>query len=511
MRIKNGIICLCIFSFFFLSCTSSISDSSKDDAKEGYTVRHYLQTVEGDNYVEKTEDAEFLPVTSTGITEAQPKNYTGFSSKAFDQKKIEEKGKTTVIIYYDRNIITYTFESLEDGSWNTSNEQVITGRYGAQVNKPSDPLAKHPSYIFDKWNNSIPEVFGEKDEQFTALYKYNFYEKIEVLKEGSDGTAGTTGTTYVYFGVWPQTIKAPDVEVDESNSISMGGHTYYLGNDNNYYAKTIALPYSSYEYKCAYNQILERNKEYYFKVEPIKWRVVTKNYNETGTALLLAEDTLRGFICFYYDENAPSRHYKYTNQQIIRTINGVSIYPNNYKYSTIRAYLNGVYEESDTQKKAYENSGFLQTAFTHDAQELINLTRVDNSVVATGYETMSTESDEFNSFRCSDTYDKVFLLSITELLNPEYCFSVDGAYLRKATDFAKATCAMQRPDDNTGNYWRLRTPYVTDPNVVNTETNVHGTIANTNLSERIYMSDGRIDAPDSGIVPALTVNLSCLQ
>ena len=141
--------------------------------------------------------------------------------------------------------------------------------------------------------------------------------------------------------------------------------------------------------------------------------------------------------------------------------------------------------KKNEKKKVYENSGFLQTAFTHDAQELINLTRVDNSVVATGYETMSTESDEFNSFRCSDTYDKVFLLSITELLNPEYCFSVDGAYLRKATDFAKATCAMQRPDDNTGNYWRLRTPYVTDPNVVNTETNVHGTIANTILSERI--------------------------
>ena len=42
-----------------------------------------------------------------------------------------------------------------------------------------------------------------------------------------------------------------------------------------------------------------------------------------------------------------------------------------YKYSTIRAYLNGKYEAGDTQTDVYTNKGFLQTAFTSQAQSLI--------------------------------------------------------------------------------------------------------------------------------------------
>ena len=68
------------------------------------------------------------------------------------------------------------------------------------------------------------------------------------------------------------------------------------------------------------------------------WRVLTEDYtvpgeNEkpqsSGKALLLAENILTGGICYYVGWNT-------------RTITGAgTIYPNNYKYSTIRAWLNG--------------------------------------------------------------------------------------------------------------------------------------------------------------------------
>ena len=75
------------------------------------------------------------------------------------------------------------------------------------------------------------------------------------------------------------------------------------------------------------------------------WRVLTEDYtvpgeNEkpqsSGKALLLAENILTGGICYYVGWNT-------------RTITGAgtkegepaTVYPNNYKYSTIRAWLNG--------------------------------------------------------------------------------------------------------------------------------------------------------------------------
>jgi len=42
-----------------------------------------------------------------------------------------------------------------------------------------------------------------------------------------------------------------------------------------------------------------------------------------------------------------------------RTINGETIYPVNYKYSKVRAFLNGKYESGDTQSLDYLDSVLL--------------------------------------------------------------------------------------------------------------------------------------------------------
>ena len=88
------------------------------------------------------------------------------------------------------------------------------------------------------------------------------------------------------------------------------------------------------------------------------------DYN--GNKLLYAENALLGGVPYYVDKAE-------------RTIGGKTIYANNYKYSTVRAYLNGSYEEDDTQAKTYQDAGFLQTAFTPQAREFIATTTVDNS------------------------------------------------------------------------------------------------------------------------------------
>ena len=270
------------------------------------------------------------------------------------------------------------------------------------------------------------------------------------------------GVTYVYFGVWPQSVlpKASTVNVNENISVTMGANTYYLGSDGNYYAKCLENTRDSgEEYKYTDKTQVKKSsrKSYrYFKVEPIKWRVLTNNYS--GKKLLLAENILTA--------NVP--YYDYNSSRNTRTVgSNTSILPNNYKYSQIRAYLNGLdyyYDTSSTEttkKTDYTGKGFLQTAFTQNAQGLIADTEVDNREKTTGY-SEGTYAPAY--YACENTTDKIFLLSESEVINSDYGFAAynssgkGNARVRIPTDYAKANYVSTYSSDGYGGFWWLRSP-----------------------------------------------------
>ncbi len=281
------------------------------------------------------------------------------------------------------------------------------------------------------------------------------------LPAGTDGTAGPEGN-YVHFGDWPQTIKADSVTVDESQSVTMGANTYYKGSDGAWYAKcTEKANGSGYKYSDGTDVAqASANSTKYFKVEPIKWRVLTDNYS--GKKLLLAESIL--INCAYYD---------YYN--VNRSIGGNTVYPNNYKESRVRAYLNGLSytkKESDSAEQVTDSSflgkGFFQTAFTSTAQSQIADTTVDNSADST----TDSESNitKATSYACENTSDKIFLLSEQEVTNSDYGFAAYNVYkgdsngttestrIRMTTDWSRAGGAYQNTNAGYGGWWWLRSP-----------------------------------------------------
>ena len=287
----------------------------------------------------------------------------------------------------------------------------------------------------------------------TEIQLYKFHDEPVKLPSGTNGTAGISAT-YVEFGDWPQSVLpiTSTVTVDESIFVEMGANTYYLGSDGNYYAKCAEKAYSTSEYHDGTQVGSFGWTVRYFKVEPIKWRILTDNYS--GKKLLLAENILTA--------NVP--YYKYYRSSNTRTVGlDTNIYPNNYKYSQIRAYLNGLdyyYDTSSTEttkKTDYTGKGFLQTAFTQNAQGLIAETVVDNSKETTGYNERTYAAD----YACENTTDKIFLLSESEVHNRDYGFVGfrSNARIRFPTDYAKANYAHASSTDGYGGYWWLRSPY----------------------------------------------------
>ena len=329
----------------------------------------------------------------------------------------------------------------------------------------------------------------------TSDTTYQFHSTVTYLAAGTDGSAGT-GATYCIFGDWPQTIKAGSVTVDETKSVTRGSMTYYLGSDNNYYAKCTE---NAYETGCTYSDNTtvaqaDANSEKYFKVEPIKWRVL--NPSAEGNKILVAESILTANIPYYGSTSN-------------RTLNETTIYANNYKYSNTRAYLNGTKNQFVTDGGTateydvdWTGKGFLQTAFTSSAQALIATTTLDNSAASTNPASNASEwNSGTNSYACDNTSDKIFLLSEKEATTSDYGFTGYKQYgegnsrIRVTTDYAKANCAFQNATAGYGGRWWLRSPLYNYCNLAR-RIDCDG-YANNNLY---------VDSEYGGVVPALSIS-----
>ena len=442
----------------------------------------------------------------------------------------------------DETTATYTVRKLEGISVTPPAQTVYSER------QSFDPTGMVVTATYDDksqrevtgWETDFNTVAGEKGlgKPVTVSYKEGdttkeatftidvaSYEFTETVQDVDSSYAGTmTGGNYKKFGDWPQIIKKEGVEIG-AGTLVRGGLTYHVGSDGNYYVKAEENAYKSgYKYSDG-SEVKQKDESNspstrWFKVEPIVWRVLTEDYKapdgkSTGNALLLAEKILTGGIPYYVDRNT-------------RTIIGAgtkegdpdTVYPNNWQYSTIRAWLNGSYEEKNSQDETYTDKGFLQTAFTQSARDKIAATTVDNSTASIH---PASDPNLWNSGTnpyASDTptRDKVFLLSEEEAttgvhlkdkgITEDYGFdeydrwvgddygTTTSTRIRVTTDYAKATGAYQNSTPGYGGWWWLRSPYydlASDACVIDRNGNA-------------FFSDF-VDDSNGGVVPALSISL----
>lgn len=150
------------------------------------------------------------------------------------------------------------------------------------------------------------------------------------------------------------------------------------------------------------------NNIYYFKYEPLKWRVL-----DPSTGFVLCEsvidaqaysNTVYGYGTDPYGHSADWNDAAHT------------CYANDYATSSIRAWL---------------NDDFYNIAFSSSQKANILTSKLDNKAYKTSYSEFDGET----------TYDKVFLLSWNEVQNTAYGFSAntssDTARAAKHTDYAE--------------------------------------------------------------------------
>ena len=138
-----------------------------------YKVEHWQQNVADDGYtLAKTE-----PMTGTTgeETAAKAEETAGFTEKEFSQKKIAADGSSVIKIYYDRKIITLTFDAD-----NSVDKTTLSGKFGTEIVSPSP---EKPDFIFTAWStdkipNESSKFFKEKITLTEDLTLYAQWEEI---------------------------------------------------------------------------------------------------------------------------------------------------------------------------------------------------------------------------------------------------------------------------------------------------------------------------------------------
>ena len=288
----------------------------------------------------------------------------------------------------------------------------------------------------------------------------------------------------IYFGTYPQT-KVTDSTLTSaltslagtlptsSNSADWTSYGYYINRSVSNFMWYIDKEYNGEKYRgvyftsyrpdwCTDSSSTSNSKQYdngyytstvyWFKYEPIKWRILKET---DGKALILAYLAL------------DSQQFDYDGS-----------YSNNYANSTIRAWL---------------NNEFYNTAFTSLQQGLIKVTNVDNSVSSTGYSS--------NQYACKNTNDNVFLLSYKEART--YLTS-NSERQKKSSDYAKSQgCLKSTSSSYYGNCeWWLRSPYYWGGYARDV-----GADGGFKINSKTDMYD-EVYATDIGVVPALWIKLA---
>ena len=257
------------------------------------------------------------------------------------------------------------------------------------------------------------------------IITFGSYPQSLVKDSSLKSSLDSVSKTWISYGYYSGTGSTGTMYKDswmKYADITYGGNKYRAVTFSQY------RPYYTY-YQCSSsysyqdNNGYNTNTVYYFKYEPLKWRVL-----DPEEGLVMCESII--------DSQAYSNTIFYENGEYYNDAFCTN-YANDYATSSIREWL---------------NEDFYNTAFTTSEKNEIKKSVQDNSC---------PWHSEYDS---GTTNDKIFLLSYDEVRNTEYGFSSDTGYdeAREAhgTDYAKCQGLwVSTSSSYYGNsYWRLRSP-----------------------------------------------------
>lgn len=391
---------------------------------------------------------------------------------------------------------------IEIGGKETENHSVVTPNAVVTLTATPTPIDKNfrtaateqDGYVFEGWYDgdgilkSIESVYSFKMPSGSYTLEARFLKAYTYLvQKPSDAWA------HVLVGNYPQTLKADDVAIVSSTPDLNG---YYTGSDGAKYLKISATPDGKTGATRTFRsnkQTIETGKEYYFKVEPLKWRVLTE---QDGKAFLMCDTAVDMAPFQSHVDVQPEDSYVNYYGAPARTY-----YANNYQFSEIRYWL---------------NHDFLDSAFSGLSLGALAKFGVDNSA-------SSALQMDGAPYSANNTKDYIALLSFDEVSNTDYGFLYDWtSFLTPdankrvyASDYTIARGAFYFGGDYEycAQYW-LRTAGAFDSYsegyVESEQVALVTSTGTTGVNDGVYTTD-RKSARECAVVPSLWLEMQAVN
>ncbi len=178
-----------------------------------YTVRHWQQNIDNDEYTEVVADRQTnLSGTIGTLTNAVAKSYTGFDALPFDQETIAVSG-TEVNIRYNRKTYLIKWDVKLKGEQEVYEEETL--RYGAMPNYGEDPTKEQSVsqvYAFSGWSPTPYAV--DKDQTYNG--SFNVSPRPYTISFVNDDNTTVLQSSEVGFGSSPTYSGTPVSKIDTS-------------------------------------------------------------------------------------------------------------------------------------------------------------------------------------------------------------------------------------------------------------------------------------------------------
>ena len=205
-----------------------------------YTVKHWQQNINDDEYTEVVADRQTnLSGTIGAQTNAEAKTYTGFTAQPISQQTIALEN-TVVNIYYNRATYTISWIVKLNGETVASKEETL--RYGATPSFGTDPT-KEPDdqweYSFSGWTPTIEAVTENQTYEGTFDATARTYD---VTWNNADGTLIEKEENEYTWGAQPSFPGSSDPEYSDGTSKVYVFRGWKYERTGTEYAKDATLP-----------------------------------------------------------------------------------------------------------------------------------------------------------------------------------------------------------------------------------------------------------------------------
>lgn len=252
-----------------------ISSSASDIAE--YTVQHYKQNIDDDDYT--LADTEAMEGKYNFTSAAEAKVYAGFTALSFENKPINPDGSTVIKIMYDRNLHKVTYDNGVSGA-SISVPAEKSYRYGATIDVDF-ALGTRAGYDFAGWKNTASGAvyksdglksftIEDADVTFTAQWnassdtrytvkhlKQNIdddnYTEVTADREEKTGVSLelTNASPKAYTGFTAQTVTQKTIAEDSSTvvEIKYDRNTYTVSYEDAVANDDISVPSDTNNYR----------------------------------------------------------------------------------------------------------------------------------------------------------------------------------------------------------------------------------------------------------------------